>query len=151
MSRKLPEAELSAEIERAAYRERIRVFLVCREVGSALVRDSLKEGVKHTAIINLASRIAQHANNVLTRARDKYRPHLHCQEGCFYCCCKPGVLTSIPELLHILDYVQTTFDAVAISELNDRARRYVRQVAGRNFNNPTNESIPCPFLVGGRC
>ena len=85
------------------------------------------------------------------RARGKYHPPLHCQEGCFYCCCKPGVLTSIPELLRILDYIHTAFDAAAMSELNNRARRYVRQLAGRNSNAPTNESVPCPFLVDGRC
>jgi Fe-S-cluster containining protein len=151
MSRKELAGNLSAEIERTAYRKRLEIFLACRDAGNVLTLDSLNTGIRLSTIISAAAEIARSADEALATVRDEYRPPLHCKEGCSYCCCKPGVLTSIPELLRILDHVQSTFSADAVSELRERARRYARQIAGRNFNDPVNESVPCPLLVDGRC
>ena len=151
MTQKELPGEVSAEIERAAYRERLKIFLAGRAAGNALILNSLEPRIQLRTIISAATDIALYADEALATVRDKYRPSLHCQEGCLYCCCKPGVLTSIPELLRILDHVESTFHPDAISELREGARRYVDQLAGRSFNDPVNESVPCPLLVDGRC
>ena len=82
---------------------------------------------------------------------DEYRPRLHCRDGCWYCCCKPNVLVSVPELVRLLDHIERTFPADAVAHLRDRARRYSAQMAGRSLDAPTNESVPCPLLVDARC
>ena len=151
MSQQELAGEVSAEIQRTAYRKRLEIFLVCCKAATALTLNSLETGIRLRAVINTAINITQFADGVLAAVRDEYRPPLHCQEGCSHCCCKPGVLTSIPELLRIVDHVQSTFGADAISELRERARRYAGQIAGRSFNDFVNESVPCPLLVHGRC
>jgi hypothetical protein len=60
-------------------------------------------------------------------------------------------LTLVPEFLRILDHVRSTFSADAMSALGARARRYASQIEGRSFDDPTDESVPCPLLVDGRC
>jgi Fe-S-cluster containining protein len=151
MSQKEPSADASVDIERIAYRKRIEVFRACCNAVHALTADSFQAGIRLVTIINAATDITQFTDGALATVMDEYRPPLHCREGCSYCCCKPGVLTSIPELLRILDHVQSTFSADEIAGLHVRARRYAAQIAGRSFNDPVNESVPCPLLVDGRC
>ena len=45
----------------------------------------------------------------------------------------------------------TTLDADGIAEVRERAVRYTRQLNGRSFDEPTDESIPCPLLSDERC
>src|SRR5277367_4071246 len=99
MSRQEQTDDASTEIERTAYRKRIEVFLACRNSGNALTLDSLKTGIRLRTIIGVATEITHSADETMATIMDKYRPPLHCKEGCSHCCCKPGVLTSIPELL----------------------------------------------------
>jgi Fe-S-cluster containining protein len=143
--------DVSAEIERTAYRQRVETFFACRNAGNTLTLDSLKAGIQLRAIVAAASDLAEYADEALAIVNDEYRPSLHCKEGCSYCCCKPGVLTSIPELLRILDHVRSTFSTDDLSELVAHARRYAGQVAGRSLNELVNQSVPCPFLVEQRC
>jgi len=151
MSQNEPAAHVSVDIERIAYRKRIEVFRACCNAAHALTADSFQTGIRLDTIVNAATAITQFADGALATVMDEYRPPLHCREGCSYCCCKPGVLTSIPELLRILDHVQSTFSADGIAGLHERARRYAGLIAGRSFNDPVNESVPCPLLVDGRC
>lgn len=143
--------DLSAEIERTAYRERLDAFLASREAGSALTLDALRAGITLTTVVGAAADLAQYADTALTIVKEEYRPPLHCKEACWYCCCKPNVLTSIPELVRILEYVRTTFTLDAMSALKERAQRYAAQMKGRRFEDPLNDSVPCPLLVEGRC
>jgi Fe-S-cluster containining protein len=143
--------EVPAEIERAAYRERLKVFLFSRDAGNALTLDSLKARIHLRTIISAATEITRYADEVLAIIRNKYSPPLHCREGCSYCCSKPGVLATIPELVQILNHVESTFEPDAIADLYKRACRYVDQLAGRHFNDPVSESIPCPLLVDNCC
>src|SRR2546430_464965 len=117
-----------SEIDRTAYRQRLETFLACREAGNTLTSDSLKTGIRLRTIIGVATDIADYANEAIAIVKEEYHPPLHCKEGCSYCCCKPGVLTSIPELLRILHHIRSTFTADALLELNERARRYARQI-----------------------
>jgi len=143
--------ELSAHIERTAYRQRLETFLASRDAGQTLTSDALKAGIRLKTVVSAAADVARYADEALAIVDDEYRPALHCKKGCSYCCCKPGVLTTIPELLRILDHVRSTFRTNELSELNDRARRYATQIEGRNFNDPTDQSVPCPLLVDGCC
>jgi hypothetical protein len=61
------------------------------------------------------------------------------------------VLVSIPELLRVLEYVRSTFDAESISALQARVQRYVDLLEGRSFNELVDDSVPCPLLIDGRC
>jgi Fe-S-cluster containining protein len=151
MSQKELASEVSAEIERTAYRKRLEIFRACCNTANALTVDSLQSGIRLDTIINAATALTHFADGALTAVRDEFRPRLHCKEGCSYCCCKPGVLTSIPELLRILDHIQSSFSADGIARLHERAGRYARQIVGRSFNDPVNESVPCPLLVDERC
>jgi Fe-S-cluster containining protein len=143
--------ELSAEADRTAYRERLDAFLVSRDVGNALTLDALRAGIRLETVISAAANVAQYADDALEIVNNEYSPPLNCKEGCSYCCCKPGVLTSIPEFLRILKYIKSTFSADAISTLNEHARQYAAQMEGRSFNDLVDESVPCPLLVDGRC
>jgi uncharacterized protein len=143
--------EAVVEIERRAYRQRLEVFLASRDAGRTLTSDSLRTGIRLTAIIGTAAEAAHYADDALAIVNEEYRPVLHCKEGCCYCCCKPGVLTSLPEFLRILAHVQSTFSADAVSALEERARRYAAQIDGRSFDAPIDESVPCPFLLDNRC
>ena len=139
------------EVERRAYRQRLDVFVGSRDAGHTLTADGLKDGVSLRRLIETTRGLADYADEAIGIVRDEYRPALDCKEGCSYCCRKPGVLVGIPELLRILDHLQTTFDADAVAAVRERARRYVQQLAGRSFDEPTNESVPCPLLSDGRC
>ncbi len=143
--------EVSAAIERSAYRQRLETFFASREAGQSLTADSLKQGIRLQAAVSAAADVAQFADEALAIVQEEYRPRLHCQEGCHYCCCKPGVLASIPELLRILALIHSTFSEADVLALRERAKRYGEQVAGRNFNELVDESVPCPLLVDGRC
>jgi Fe-S-cluster containining protein len=144
-------SDLSAEAERTAYRQRLDVFLTSRDAGKTLTLDSLRAGIRLETVISAAANVAQYADTALAIVFDEYRPRLHCKEGCWYCCCKPGVLTSIPDLLRILDHIRSTFGAGDVAALDERARRYVAQMNGRSFDDLVDESVPCPLLVDGRC
>jgi Fe-S-cluster containining protein len=139
------------EVERRAFEQRLDVFLSSREAGHMLTRDGVGAGISLKRLVDTSRGLADYADEAIAIVRDEYRPPLDCKEGCSYCCCKPGVLVSIPELLRILDYLQTRFDATAVSAVRERARRYVGQLGGRSFDDPTDESIPCPLLSDARC
>jgi len=141
----------AAEAEREAYRLRLDVFLASRDAGHALTLDSLRVGIRLETVVSAAAAVADYADEALGIVRDEYRPPLHCKEGCWYCCCKPGVLISVPELLRILSYLRSTSSDDSLSALTDRARRYAAQIEGRSFDDSTNDSVPCPLLVEGRC
>src|SRR5207247_4823568 len=143
--------ELSAEVEWTAYRQRLDAFLASRDAGNTLTLDALRAGIRLKTVISAAADLARYADTAIAIVKDEYRPPLHCKEGCWYCCCKPGVLTSIPELLRILDHIQSTFTADAVSELQERARRYGAQIEGRSFDDPVDEAVPCPPLCCGVC
>jgi Fe-S-cluster containining protein len=142
---------MSREVERRATAQRLDVFLSSREVGYTLASDALDHGQSADRLIDLAGGLADYADAAIDIVREEYRPALDCREGCSYCCCKPGVLISVPELLRIVDHVQNTFTADAINAVRDKARAYVQQLDGRSFDALTNESFPCPLLSGGRC
>jgi hypothetical protein len=137
----------SGDPERIAYRHRIEAFVASRDAAASLIRDTLAEGVTVDALITTASRSATFADEALAIVNEDYRPAIACREGGSYCCCKPGVLVTIPEVLRILAHLQDTIDTQALAELKGRAARYAAQLQGRHFNDPVSDSIPCPLLV----
>jgi Fe-S-cluster containining protein len=139
------------EVERRASQQRLDVFLSSRDAARGLTADALDSGISSARLIDLAGNLARYADAAIEIVTEEYRPRLDCKEGCSYCCCKPGVLISIPELLRILDHLHTTFDREAIESVRERARRYVGQLEGRSFDAPTDQSVPCPLLRDGRC
>jgi Fe-S-cluster containining protein len=141
----------SLDIERQAIHERLEVFLASRDAGSALTCDALRQGVTVRTIVDVAERLAVYVDEAQLVIMDEYRPRLHCRAACSYCCCKPNVLVSVPELVRLLDHIERTFAADAVARVRDRARRYAVQMAGRSLDEPTNESVPCPLLVDDRC
>src|SRR3989442_2699433 len=111
----MPVNDVPAEVERMAQRQRVDVFLASRDAGNTLTLDSLKAGIRLRTVIDAAAAVAEYADEAIAIVNDQYRPALDCKAGCSYCCRKPGVLTTIPELLRILDRVrsQLSSDAVA--------------------------------------
>jgi uncharacterized protein len=150
MSRDAPEA-FEYEVERRAYQQRLEVFVGSRDAGHNLTVDGLSEGVSVRSLVATAAALTEYADLAMAIVSEEYRPHLDCKDGCSYCCRKPGVLVTVPELLRVLDRVRSTFDDEMTAALRERARGYVRQLAGRSFNDPTDESFPCPLLVDERC
>jgi Fe-S-cluster containining protein len=141
----------SGDAERIAYRHRLEAFVASRDAAASLSRGILAEGVTADALIATAATSATFADEALAIVNEDYRPTIACREGCSYCCCKPGVLVTIPEVLRILAHVRETIDPRRLAELKARAARYVAQLHGRHFNDPVSDSIPCPLLVEGRC
>ena len=146
-----PPDEQHADVERAAYRQRLDVFLTSRDAGNQLTSDALRAGITLRTVVAAAADVAHYADDALAIVHEEYHPRIDCREGCAYCCRKPGVLASVPELLRILHHVRSTFDADTVAALAERARRYVSQMAGRSVNDFVNESVPCPLLVDERC
>ena len=141
----------ASDVERQAYQERLEVFLASRESGQALTGEALRHGITLRAVVDVAERLACYADEAQAVVNDEYRPRLDCRGGCSYCCCKPNVLVSIPELVRVLDYIEHTLTAAALSALRDRARTYSAQMEGRPLDEPVNDSVPCPLLVDDRC
>jgi Fe-S-cluster containining protein len=144
-------SELSAEAERTAYRQRLDVFLASRDAGQALTVAALRAGIRLEALVGAASKAAYYADEALAIVNEEYRPRLDCKKGCSYCCCKPGVLVTIPEFVRILEHINSSADTTGGRALVDRVRRYASQLKGRRFDDLTNESVPCPLLVDGAC
>jgi Fe-S-cluster containining protein len=143
--------ELSARAERLAYRHRLEVFTASREAAQTITIESLRAGLRLETVVAVAANLAEYADEALAIVRDEYRPPLACQEGCAHCCCKPGVLVSIPELLRLLQHVDSSFSAAMRAELVERSAGYSAQMRGRNVSDPVDESVPCPFLSADRC
>jgi len=140
-----------ADVERQAYRERIEVFLAGREAGGTITADALRKGVSAASLAEAAAGLARFADEAQAVVREEYRPRLACGDRCWYCCCNPNVLVSIPELVRILDHIEAAFTPEALDALRVGARLYAGQVAGRRVEDPIDESVPCPLLVDGRC
>jgi Fe-S-cluster containining protein len=138
-------------IEQVAQRHRLEVFLASREAGQALTADVLGTGVSLESIAAVAADVSSYADEAIAIVREEYSPALHCQEGCAFCCCKPGVLVTVPEFVRVIAHVRSAFTPQALAELTHRAGQYVAQLAGRSFNDPTPASVPCPLLVADRC
>jgi Fe-S-cluster containining protein len=133
------------------WRRRIETFVGSRDAAHALASSSPAEGTTLTKVVGVAAELARYADDSIAKVKDRYHPALDCKAGCSYCCSKPGVLTSVPDLLRILVHIRSVFSETEIAELTDRARRYAAQMQGRNCNDPTNESVPCPLLEDKRC
>jgi Fe-S-cluster containining protein len=146
-----PSDAFAHEVQRRAYGQRLEVFVGSRDAGHTLTYDGLKEGISLRRLIDTSRDLSEYADQAMAIVRDEYHPRLDCREGCSYCCRKPGVLVTVPELLRIIQHVHDTFDAETASAVRERARRYVQQLAGRSFDEPTDESVPCPLLSDERC
>ena len=147
----MSQTEGLAEAERIAYRQRLDVFLPSRESANTLTMDALRAGIRLQTVICAAADVAHYADEALAIVQDEYRPRLDCRAGCSYCCCKPGVLVSVPDLLRIVDHIGSAFSADAAAAVGERARRYASQMEGRGLSEYVGESVPCPLLVDGRC
>jgi Fe-S-cluster containining protein len=138
-------------IEQAAYRMRVRIFEMSRSAGNTITSNELEGGSSVQALVDGAAKVSAYADEMIETIKRRHRPALDCKEGCAYCCRKPGVLASIPELLRVLEHVQLTFNEAETRGLAQRARGYAAQMEGRNCNAPVDESVPCPLLVNERC
>ncbi len=138
-------------IEQAAYRIRVQIFELSRSVGNALAAKELEQSTDVGALASSAARVSVYADQMIATVTDRYKPALDCREGCSYCCRKPGVLASVPELLRILHHIDSNFDPIARAALVQRAQAYALQMQGRDVNAPTKETVPCPLLVNERC
>jgi Fe-S-cluster containining protein len=139
------------DVERAAYRERLDTFLASRDAGRTLTYDALRFGITLDAVTDAARRVAEYTDEALVIVADEYRPALDCKAGCSYCCRKPNVLASVPEIANIVGFVKENFSTGGRRDLKERARRYRKQMEGRRVEDPTNESVPCPLLIDDRC
>jgi uncharacterized protein len=111
----------------------------------------MDEGVTVDALVATATESAQFADEALAIVGEEYRPTIACREGCSYCCRKPGVLVTLPEVIRIVALLRETRDAHGLDGLQARVAGYVAQLQGRHFNDPTADSVPCPLLVDDRC
>jgi Fe-S-cluster containining protein len=141
----------SEEVEAAAYRLRVKTFASNRTAGDAITSRELEGGATLTNILNTAGELSAYAEQSLAAINQRYRPRLDCKKGCSYCCRKPGVLVSIPELIRILEHVRLTFSHLETAELTERARKYEAQMEGKNCDDLVDVSVPCPLLVENKC
>jgi Fe-S-cluster containining protein len=134
-----------------AFRRRLEIWLPSRDAGRALTATALREGIRLRPVITAAADAAAYADEAIGIVRQEYSPALDCKEGCWYCCCHPGILASIPELLRIVDVVTHTFPADALAALRVRAREYNQRQAARDGRSADGRPLPCPLLVNARC
>jgi Fe-S-cluster containining protein len=113
---------------------------------------TLREGIRLRVVIDAAADAAAYADEAIAIVRDAYQPPLECREGCSYCCHQPDILTTIPELLRIVDVVHQSFDNLQLEALRERARGYAEHNQGRALGDLAREvPIACPLLVDNRC
>jgi Fe-S-cluster containining protein len=143
--------QLTDEIQRTVYRERLDTFLASRDAGRTLTAQALKQGILLEVVVGAAATVSSYADEALAIVAAEYRPQLACRKGCDSCCCKPGVLVSIPELVRILQTVASAFSEDQVARLRERTRAYGEQLDGRDFNALVDDRIPCPLLVEGCC
>jgi Fe-S-cluster containining protein len=146
-----PSSGIVDAAEHMAFRQRLDAFVASRDAGYTLTLDALRAGIRLRTVVDSATDVARFADEAIGIVKEEYRPSLDCKEGCAYCCCKPGVLVSVPEFVRILDHVRSAFSATDVSALTQRARVYAAQMQGRSFNEFVNDSVPCPFLDDRRC
>jgi Fe-S-cluster containining protein len=146
-----PSSEIVDAAEHMAFLQRLDAFVASRDAGYTLTLDALRAGISLRTVVASATDLARFADEAIGIVKEEYRPSLDCKEGCSYCCCKPGVLVSVPEFVRILDHVRTAFSREAMAALTQRARAYAAQLRGRDFNDFVDDSVPCPFLDAGRC
>jgi Fe-S-cluster containining protein len=130
---------------------RATAFLESREAGMAIVGLALEGGVTVTSLTAAAENTASFADDAIRLVQERLLPAVECRPGCSYCCRKPGVLVTLPELLRVLEHVRTTFTVSQTVDLRTRATQYADQIAGHHFNDPLSGSVPCPLLVDERC
>jgi len=150
---KAPDAavDVALEVERAGYRQRLEVFLPSRTAARELTADAVREGADVGSVIRTGSDVASFADEAIGIVTEDYRPALQCRKSCSYCCRKPGVLVSVPELLRILQHVSEEFSEEEVSALHDRSSQYAAQVRGHDVNRATDQSVACPLLVNDLC
>ena len=138
--------------EKEMLRARVEVFAPCREESKSLTLEALQRGITLTPLIDAATTAAAYGDDAIRIVRDEYHPEIACQKGCWYCCCIPQILTSIPELFRILAYVRETYSPEELNALRERARDYTAKVNGRSLEELASEpAFPCPLLVDGCC
>jgi Fe-S-cluster containining protein len=138
-------------VEQIAYRQRVDAFLAGHDAGQAFAENATQDGVTVDALLAVAADAAAFVDEALQIVEHGYAPALACREGCAYCCRKPGVLATIPDVLRIVAHARATFTAEHLAALRARAARYVAQLQGRHFNDFVAESVPCPLLIDERC
>ncbi len=135
-----------------AARERLEVFIPSQEEGRAMTGAALRKGIRLQPVITAATDTAAYVDEAISVIREEYNPPLDCREACWYCCCHPQILVSVPELLRIVDLVRRTFTEEQIAELKTRAQAYTAQLQGRTLASLAKQTpIPCPLLVNERC
>jgi Fe-S-cluster containining protein len=103
------------------------------------------------AALRGAEDLAQYVDDAIAIVQEEYQPVLACSEGCSHCCCKPGVLVSVPELHRILDYVDRHYDEDERQALATRADNYMKALDGQSPHAATDVVVPCPLLTHERC
>ena len=137
--------------ERSVYRQRLEILLASRAASDQITAATLSHDSSASAALKASAAVADYADTAQAIVTRAYQPAIDCQDGCSYCCRKPGVLVTIPEVLRIVEHVRAHLDQDALARLRARAETYVRQLNGRHFNEPSAESVPCPLLVDEHC
>lgn len=132
------------------YRQRIDAFLASRDAGTGVALDALRAGITLRTLTEVAAAVSEFSDQAQAIVADTYGPRLACGEGCSYCCRKPGVLVTLPELLRLIVQVES-LDEDARRRIVERAHDYVARTAGHGPDEPTDESVPCPLLEDERC
>lgn len=132
-----------------AMRTRLDVWFAAHDNGRTLTGAALRRGIRLEAVAEETARAADAAIGII---EEEYHPPLDCKERCWYCCCHPGVLASLPEIIRIVIVARQTFSAEELTSLKERARRYADANKGRDFAElAKSPPTPCPLLVDGRC
>jgi len=100
--------------------------------------------------------LSELVENARSRLADLIAPILDdisaaCCPGCAWCCHLYVVMTTIPELLVITEYLRSTLAEAELDELRQRvAATFARRRRQHGFQ-PAVPFIPCPLLVDDRC
>lgn len=131
---------------------RLEVLLPSHAEGRRMTAAALRKGIRLQPVIEAAADVADYADAAIAIVREEHPAPLACKEGCWYCCCHPGILVSIPELIRIVDRVKRTLTPEQLDALRARAKDYTANVGGRSFAELSGSTpITCPLLVDERC
>ena len=103
-------------------------------------------------ILRMAERALERADRIIAKAEAALPPPtpIACKAGCPFCC-HIRLTASAPEILLVLDRIQSTWDEDAIAALKGKVKNLDAFTRGKTDDQRAQMRLPCPLLMDGSC
>jgi Fe-S-cluster containining protein len=140
-------SEMKKPVQDPAHFAMEKAFTVSRKIKKILKQARSAEDLA-TGMLEIFS-LADKACEVIID--DFPPPHpIACKKGCGYCC-RVKVEATIPEILHLAEYMKKTLTPPALAVVRGRISSVSLKTSAREENYWVEQGIICPFLVDDSC